>query len=134
MTYWILAALLIYFLQLLPTPILRFFLRPDPKLKAALGPRDDGPDVPPITKIGARFLRAQHNYTEALMLFLPVALLIEMKGVSGGMVDLGAALFIGARAIYAPIYASGVPAVRSLVWTVGHTGVVLLIIALLNGI
>jgi uncharacterized MAPEG superfamily protein len=43
----------------------------------------------------------------------------------------GAHLYFWARVVYLPLYALGVPLVRSLVWNVAFAGIVLLLLALL---
>lgn len=42
----------------------------------------------------------------------------------------GARLYFGARVAYVPLYAAGVPLIRSLVWNVATIGIVLLVAAL----
>lgn len=42
----------------------------------------------------------------------------------------GAALYVGGRALYAPLYASGIPTVRTLVWLVSMVGLVMVLVAL----
>src|SRR5215204_192950 len=44
-----------------------------------------------------------------------------------------AALPLGSRRVYVPLYAAGVPLLRSLVWNVVTLGIVLLVVALLLG-
>src|SRR5215203_2937350 len=45
----------------------------------------------------------------------------------------GCALYLWARVAYVPLYAAGVPLLRSLVWNVVTLGIVLLVVALLLG-
>ncbi len=46
------------------------------------------------------------------------------------MTVLGAQLYFWSRLIYVPIYALGIPYLRTLVWTVSMVGIVLLLIPL----
>ena len=46
---------------------------------------------------------------------------------------MGAHLYVWARVAYVPIYAAGIPLVRSLVWNVATIGIVLLAVALFRG-
>ena len=44
---------------------------------------------------------------------------------------LGAQLYFWARVLYVPVYAAGIPYLRTLVWAVSLAGIVLLLVALL---
>ena len=41
-----------------------------------------------------------------------------------------AGLYVAARALYAPLYASGIPTIRTLVWLVSIVGLVMVLVAL----
>jgi uncharacterized MAPEG superfamily protein len=128
MTIWILAALGLYLLQTLLGPVTRWLFGSGNHFMEALGPRDN---PPPQTTLGARFERALQNMQEALFIFLPVALLLEMKGLAAGVATTGAMTFVIARALYVPAYASGLFGLRSVVWGAGHTGLVIMVCALI---
>lgn len=130
MTPWILAALSIYFVLTLLGATCQWLLGDKPRIIDALGPRDN---PSPQTVIGARFDRALRNIQEALFIFLPVALLIETKSQTAGAATTSAMLFVGARALYVPTYASGVGGVRSVAWLCGHAGIAMMLLALLMG-
>jgi len=125
MTFWILAALALYFVQTLLPPMFRYILRRDPQILATLGPRDD----PPQTSLhGARAERALHNSGEALLIFLPLALLgLDKEGAV-----VGAQIFVLCRLAYVPAYILGIPFVRSLIWTLGVGGLALMAIAVVG--
>lgn len=89
------------------------------------GPRDADPAAP--SPIVGRLLRAQANYFETFPL-VAVAILIDVAaGLTGSLTALGASLWLGARVIYLPLYAAGVPGLRSMVWLVSLAGLVLLL-------
>ena len=115
MSFWILVVLGIYFVQTLLPPLFRYFLRADPQVFAALGPRD----APPETSVyGQRADRALRNSNEQLLLFLPLALLAyDAEGAV-----LGAQIFALSRLAYVPVYILGVPVLRSLIFAAGLTG------------
>ena len=131
MTNWILAAVAIYFFQSIAPSLLQFLLRKDPQFVSALGPRDNPPSMP---LLGARFARALKNYQEALFMFLPIALLIEARGAHGEWSELGATIFVFARALYSPAYASGVFGLRSAIWLAGHIGIGMMAMQLLESL
>lgn len=127
MTAWILAALALYIAQTLLPPLFRYVLRSDPQILATLGPRDTSPE---LGLHGSRAERALGNMTEAMLVFLPLALLAEGTGVTGAV--FGAQLFVVARVAYVPTYLLGVPGLRSAIWCVGVVGLVIMAAAVLG--
>ncbi len=95
-------------------------MRYDPK--TLLGPRDD---FAPEGLYLMRAKRAQANFTEAMAMFVPLALIAHLTDKSAGLATLGAAVFFWARLAYLIVYVAGAPVVRSLVWTVGVIGVLM---------
>lgn len=92
------------------------------------GPRDETPAAKkPLT---GRLERAQANLFETLPLFIGAVLIAHVAGRNGVLTEWGAALYFWARVVYVPLYAFGVPYVRSLVWTVSFAGLVLILAAL----
>lgn len=92
------------------------------------GPRDG--ETPPPGKLAGRLKRAQDNLFETLPLFIAAVLMTEVAGKTGELSALGAHLYFFGRLAYLPIYALGVPYVRSLVWMVAAAGLVMVIAAL----
>ena len=78
------------------------------------GPRDGG--APPPGKVTARLQRAQANLYESLPLFAALVLTAHVAGREGAATAYAAWAFLALRAVYVPLYAFGVPYVRSLVW------------------
>ncbi len=91
-------------------------------------------DTPmPVTGVAARLNRAFWNFVETFPFFASAVLGLAAAGRLGEPLTLwGAGLYVGARALYAPLYASGVPMVRSIVWFVSLIGLVMLLVALLR--
>ncbi len=87
-------------------------------------------DMPPLAPMPGRLLRAQANLYETLPLFAAAILIAHVAGREGALTTWGAALYFWGRVVYLPLYAFGVPQIRSLVWTVSFAGLVLTIIAL----
>jgi uncharacterized MAPEG superfamily protein len=69
---------------------------------------------------------------EAILIFIPLALLAEIQGGAGGLAKAGAAVFFFARVLYIPAYVSGVLGIRSAIWVIGHAGLVMVAIAVLS--
>jgi uncharacterized MAPEG superfamily protein len=98
----------------------------------AMGPRDDG--RPELGKVGARLERAWSNFVETFPLFAAAVLLEATVQQDSELAGLGAQLYFWARVAFLPVYALGVPVVRTLVWTVALVGIVLVLVACLPGI
>ena len=92
------------------------------------GARDTpaGPSRPVV----GRLERAQSNLFETLPLFIGAVLIAHVIGASSALTVWGAALYFWARVVYVPLYAFGVPYIRSLVWLVSIVGLVMVLASL----
>jgi len=95
------------------------------------GPRDEV--MPPLDPLPARMLRAQENLFETLPLFIGAVLAATVAGRLGLLTSIGAHLYFFGRLIYVPLYAIGIPYIRSLIWTVATAGLALVIAGPLIG-
>ena len=92
------------------------------------GPRDETPAArKPLT---GRLERAQANLFETLPIFIGAVLIAHVIGATGALTVWGTALYFWARVVYVPLYALGVPYVRSLVWVVSLAGLVMILASL----
>jgi uncharacterized MAPEG superfamily protein len=91
--------------------------------------RDD--EVAPLTGVAGRLDRALRNYCETFPLFAALVLVAHAAGRHSGPTESGAILYFAARLVYLPLYAFGVPLVRSLIWNVAALGMALIIVAVL---
>lgn len=91
----------------------------------------DAPSSAPVGKITGRLQRAQQNLFETLPLFAAAILIAHVAGRTGELTYWGALLYLAARVLYVPLYAAGIPVVRSLVWLVSLIGLILVLIAVL---
>lgn len=89
--------------------------------------------VPPLLGTAGRLARALSNFSETFPLFAALVLAVVMAGKSSQLSEWGAGLYLGARVLYLPLYAFGVPLIRSLAWNVAAFGITLLVFALLWG-
>ena len=96
-----------------------------------MGARDA--DMPPLDPLPARLLRAQANLFETLPLFVGAVLAAAVAGRLNFATTLGAYLYFVGRLIYLPLYAAGVPVVRTLVWMVSLLGLLIVIWGLFTG-
>jgi uncharacterized MAPEG superfamily protein len=97
-------------------------------LKWNTSPRDG--EMPPLKPMTARLFRAQANLFETLPLFAAAILIAHVANRHGRLTLWGAELYFWARLVYLPLYAFGVPLLRSLVWVASFAGLILVIAAL----
>lgn len=92
------------------------------------GSRDQTPDSKNL--VVARLERARTNLYETLPLFIGAVLIAHVTGQEGALTLWGAAFYFWARVAYVPLYASGLPYLRSLVWLVSLAGLIMILTAL----
>ena len=90
------------------------------------GPRDD---TKPVGVVAARLGRALGNFLETFPLFAVALIACDLAGKLGPLTLDGAALYVIGRALYVPVYASGIALVRTLIWTVSIVGIVMILVA-----
>ncbi len=88
-------------------------------------------DGPPIGKYTGRLMRAQKNLFETLPLFIAAILIAHVVNIHTSITYWGAWLYLIARIIYVPLYALGIPYVRSLVWVASMAGLCAIILEIL---
>jgi len=91
-----------------------------------LGPRDE---AKPVGVVAARLNRALTNFMETFPLFAAAMVACVLAGKLGAQTFWGGMLYVAARALYVPIYASGMAVVRTLVWTVSIVGLIMVVAA-----
>lgn len=80
-----------------------------------------------LTGITGRLNRAQANFLETFVFFAAVVLAGQLLQRHTAMTVLGAQVYFWARLIYVPVYAFGIPYLRTLIWTASIVGIVLLL-------
>lgn len=94
-------------------------------------PRDQ--KVEPLRGVAGHLNRALRNFLETFPLFAAVVLVAHLTGTHNALTEWGARLYLWGRLVSVPLYAVGVPLIRSLVWNVATIGIMLLIVALFLG-
>ena len=87
-----------------------------------VGPRDDG--LKPSGR-AARFQRASDNFGETFTIFAVCVLLAHLTQATGLLSQLGVTLYLGGRLLYLPLYAAGIPWIRTFAWNAATLGIVL---------
>ncbi len=85
--------------------------------------------LPPLTGVAGRLERALRNLLETFPVFVAAVLVVYVLGRESALSQWGAVLYFSARVIYLPLYAAGIPYLRSLVWNVAFLGIVLILLA-----
>lgn len=96
-----------------------------------MGARDGVP--PPSRPVTQRLQRAQANLFETLPLFAAAVLIADATATSGTLTVWGSALYLGGRVLYVPLYAAGIPMLRTVVWMGSMAGLVMLVAAIVRG-
>ena len=96
-----------------------------------MGARDEA--IPPPSPVVGRLERARDNFLETLPIAIIALLGVVVVGKTSSTTALGGWLWLGARAVYLPLYGFGVPKVRTLVWMASILGLILAIKPLLVG-
>ncbi|WP_219626462.1 MAPEG family protein [Stenotrophomonas sp. STK1_22] len=85
----------------------------------------------PLSPLAGRLQRAQANFLETFPFFAAAAIAVVVSGRGNDTTALAAQAYFWARVVYLPLYAAGVPYVRSLVWLVSLVSILALVFALL---
>lgn len=98
----------------------------------AAGPRDE--PAPAIGKVGARLDRGWKNFVETFPLFVAAVLVEAQVPQDSEIAAMGAQLYFWGRVAFLPLYAIGVPFLRTIAWTVALAGIVMVLLGALPGI
>ena len=90
-----------------------------------MGARDE--ELPPPNPLVGRLTRAQANYFETFPLVIAAILIVQAAGLNSKWTAIGAMVWLGARVIYLPLYAMGVPMVRTLVFMASLVGLLMIL-------
>lgn len=88
---------------------------------------------PPLTGVGGRLDRARANFLETFPLFLAVIVMLHLLQRHDNMTVLGAEIYFWSRLVYVPVYAAGIPYLRTLIWAASIVGIVMLLLPLFRG-
>ena len=96
-----------------------------------VGARDDA--LPPLNPVAARLARAQANFQETFPIAIVALLGVVIAQRTSSSTALGGWIWLGARIIYLPLYAMGVPIVRTVAFVISLVGLGMVISPLLFG-
>lgn len=90
-----------------------------------MGARDE--ELPPLNPVAGRLARAQANYFETFPVMAAAILTVTLASLETRWTAIGALLWLAARIGYLPLYAMGVPKVRTLVFMVSIVGIAMVL-------
>ena len=74
-------------------------------------------------------LRAFANFRETFVYFAVAVLVVTVLGKANATSALGAQIYFWTRLAYVPVYAAGIPVVRTLIWGASIAGLVMVLSA-----
>ena len=95
------------------------------------GARDEM--LPPPEPMTGRLMRAQANFAETFPIAVVALLGVVIAGRTIEWSALGGWIWLGARVVYLPLYAAGVPYIRTLVYLIAMIGLGMVLWQLLAG-
>lgn len=90
----------------------------------SVGPRDE--DLKP-TGVAGRLDRAQRNFMETFPFFAAAVLLVHLLEKEGQLSAIGSVLYLAGRVVFLPLYAIGVPWLRTFSWNIATLGLAIVI-------
>lgn len=90
-----------------------------------VGARDE--ELPPPRPLVGRLARAQANFFETFPVAAAAILIVSAAGLEDRWTAIGAILWLAARALYLPVYALGIPVVRTLIFLASIVGIALIL-------
>ena len=109
--------------------VVAHFQREQYELRWIASSRDEA--RPPLAGVGGRLERAFRNYLETYPFFLAFVIAALLTHRTNTWTSWGAFTYVCARIIYVPLYASGIPLIRSLFWNVAAFGSLSVLIGLI---
>ena len=91
-------------------------------------PRDEKVEFSPLT---GRLRRAVNNHFEAMALFTIAVVALSVSGKGGTLTHVCAWIYLAARIVYIPAYAYGWSPWRSVIFGVGATATLVMLLAAL---
>lgn len=96
-----------------------------------MGARDEA--LPPLNPLAGRLQRAQANFLETLPIAIIALLGVVVANRTGASTALGGWIWLGARIVYLPLYAAGIPVIRTLAFAVSLVGLAMVLKPLFLG-
>ena len=96
-----------------------------------VGARDE--TLPAPSPVTGRTMRAQANFQETFPIAIVALLGVVLADRTSELTALGGWIWLGARIIYLPLYAAGIPVIRTIVFVISIAGLGMVLWPLLAG-
>lgn len=96
-----------------------------------VGARDEL--LSPPTPVTGRTIRAQANFEETFPIAIVALLGVVVANRTSELTALGGWIWLGARIAYLPLYAAGIPVIRTIVFVISMIGLAMVLWPLLVG-
>ena len=96
-----------------------------------VGARDAA--LPAQNPVTGRTVRAQANFEETFPIAIIALLGVVVAARTSDWTALGGWIWLGSRIVYLPLYAAGIPVIRTIVWTTSMVGLGMVLWPLLAG-
>jgi len=80
------------------------------------------------TGVAGRLDRAQRNFMETFPVFVAAVLMVHLLGKEGWLSGSGAVIYVAGRTLFLPLYAAGLPWVRTFSWNLATLGMVMVMV------
>lgn len=96
-----------------------------------IGARDEA--VPPPNPVTGRTMRAQANFEETFPIAIVALMGVVVADRTNELTALGGWIWLGARVLYLPVYAAGIPVIRTVIFVISMIGLGMVLWPLLAG-
>ena len=96
-----------------------------------VGARDES--LPAPSPVTGRTMRAQANFEETFPIAIIALLGVVLADRTSEVTALGGWIWLGARIVYLPLYAAGIPVIRTIVYVISMVGLGMVLWPLLAG-
>src|SRR3982750_1703588 len=83
--------------------------------------------LPPPNPVTGRLIRAQSNFEETFPIAIVALLGVVLANRTSEITALGGWIWLGARVAYLPLYAAGVPVIRTIVFAISMVGLAMVL-------
>lgn len=83
--------------------------------------------LPPPEPIVGRLARAQANFFETFPIAAAAILIVSIAGIEDRWTAIGALVWLAARIVYLPVYALGIPRLRTIIFLASIIGILLVL-------
>ncbi|MGW8202838.1 MAPEG family protein [Sphingomonas sp. VDB2] len=95
-----------------------------------MGARDE--KLPPLHPLAGRLVRAEANFKETLPIAIVALIGVVVADKTSEWTAMGGWIWLGARVVYLPLYAAGIPVVRTVIFLASLVGILIALWPLLT--